>query len=57
LEVFNTLGQQVAVVYNGFLDAGAHVFTWDGTQFASGFYFYRLEAEGFTDTKKMILLK
>jgi CubicO group peptidase (beta-lactamase class C family) len=57
LRVFNTLGQVVATVFDGYLAAGAHVYTWDGSQVASGIYFYRLETEGFRETKKMLLLK
>ena len=30
---------------------------WDASSYSSGVYFYKLEAEGYTETKKMILLK
>lgn len=62
LEVFNLLGQKVRTLVNGELMAGQHTVEWDGTtnagsKVASGVYFYRLTAEKFTDTRKMLLLK
>lgn len=57
LEVFNLLGQSVAKVYQGRLEAGTHSYTWDGSSAASGIYLYRLTAGNFVETKKMILLK
>jgi hypothetical protein len=57
LEVLNILGQVVSTVYNGHLPAGYYSYPWDGSNMASGIYLYRLTADEFVDTKKMILLK
>jgi len=57
LEVFNVMGQKVATLVNGQFEAGEHVVQWDGRDAASGVYFYRLQADDFVDTKKMMLLK
>ncbi len=62
LAVYNILGQRVAVLHDGPLIAGRYIKYWDGTdesgrQVASGIYFYRLSANAFVETKKMILLK
>ena len=62
LSVFNVLGQKVATVVNGEYPAGNHTVTWDGTNsdggsVSSGVYFYRIQAEGFSETRKMMLLK
>jgi len=62
LEVYNVLGQQVRLLVNENMDAGYHEVIWDGkdtggTQVASGIYFYRIKADNFSDTKKMVLLK
>ncbi len=57
LEVLNVLGQSVSTVVNGHLEAGAHRVHWDGNQFSSGVYFYRLTTGDFVETKKMVLLK
>ena len=62
LTIYNVLGQQVSTLFDGEQPAGKYEATWDGTsqtgvKVSSGTYFYRLEAEGFVSTKKMLLLK
>ncbi len=57
LEVFNIMGQRVATLLDQHLEAGNHNVIWDGSQVASGIYFYRLDAGEFTKTRKMVLLK
>jgi hypothetical protein len=57
LAVFNTLGQQVAILQNGEQDAGFHEVQFDGSRLASGVYFYRLQAGEFVHTSKMLLTK
>jgi PKD repeat protein len=57
LTIYNIMGQEVEVLVSGNLEAGRHTFDWYSGDAASGIYFYRLEADDFADTKKMILLK
>jgi endo-1,4-beta-xylanase len=58
LSVINTLGQVVKEIATGNYDAGVHQVTMNGSNLASGVYFYRLATStGFTQTKKLILLK
>jgi hypothetical protein len=57
LTVFNTLGQQVAVLQNGEREAGYHEVKFDGRNLASGVYLYRLQAGSFVQTRKLLLLK
>jgi len=57
LEIFNVMGQKVGTLVDGQLEAGEHVVRWDGSEAASGVYFYRLQAGDFVETKKMMLLK
>ena len=57
LDVFNTLGQTVATLVDGPLEAGEHTLLWDASNMASGVYFYRLTTGAFAETKKMVLLK
>jgi len=57
LEVFNTLGQRVATLVDDEVPAGFHRVLLDADGLASGIYFYRLSADEFSSSKKMILLK
>ncbi len=57
LAVYNIVGQKVAELVNEKLDAGSYQVSWDGRSFASGVYFYRMEAEDYRMTRKMVLLK
>jgi hypothetical protein len=57
LKVYNTLGQEVATLADGEYDAGTYSVQWNAAGFASGVYFYRLQAGNRAETKKLILLK
>jgi hypothetical protein len=57
LKVFDVLGREVATLVNENLNAGNHEATFDGKNLASGVYFYKLQAGGFSSTKKMLLAK
>jgi ligand-binding sensor domain-containing protein len=57
LSVYDMLGREVAVLVNEKKDAGAHEVRFDASDFASGIYFYRLNAGGFIQSKKFVLLR
>jgi photosystem II stability/assembly factor-like uncharacterized protein len=57
LAVFNTLGQQVATLINGEVEAGHHEAQFDASGLASGMYIYRLNVEGFVQTRSMMVLR
>ena len=57
MSVFNTAGQEVQRLVDTDLAAGSHAARWNASNFASGVYYYRLEAAGFAGVKKMVLLK
>ena len=57
LIVYNLIGEEVARLINGEQNVGYHEVSWDASQFASGIYFYRLQAGDFVRTRKMVLLK
>ena len=45
LKVFNTLGQEVATIFNGYQAAGNYAAIFDGSKLTSGVYFYRLQSD------------
>ncbi len=57
LTVYDAAGRESAVLFNGELSAGSYNYDFDASQLASGIYFYKLEANDFTQTKKMVLIK
>ncbi|MCD6308280.1 MAG: T9SS type A sorting domain-containing protein, partial [Candidatus Latescibacteria bacterium] len=57
VEVYNTAGQKVATLSDGFMGAGAHSVEWDASSFSSGVYFYTVKSGGLSKTMKMTLMK
>ena len=57
LQVFDALGREVSVLLSEDLSAGTYSRRWNAEGFASGVYFYRLQAGSFTQTKKLIFLR
>ncbi len=57
LKVYDQLGKEVVILSNGFRNAGTYEVTFDASKFSSGVYFYNFTAEGYTATKKMLLVK
>ena len=57
LTVYNMLGQEVARLIDSSLTAGVHNVVFDGSDLASGIYFYRLHSGDFVKTRKMLMMK
>jgi hypothetical protein len=58
LSIYNLLGQKVATLVSEKQQAGQYQLEWHADGFASGLYFYRLQAgTGFVQTKKMLLIR
>jgi poly(3-hydroxybutyrate) depolymerase/N-acetylneuraminic acid mutarotase len=57
LSIYNTLGQKVTTLVSQKQPAGKYQVQWNASGFASGVYYYRLEAGEFVDVKKMILIR
>ncbi|MFC1564847.1 caspase family protein [candidate division KSB1 bacterium] len=57
LIVYNLTGQEVARLVDEAKPAGYHTVKWDASRVASGTYIYKIVAGGFTDVKKMIVIK
>lgn len=57
IKVYNILGMEVKILVNEVKQPGNYEVKFDATNLPSGIYFYTIKTEGFTDTKKMILLR
>jgi len=57
IEIYNVVGQRIDVIKKRLLPSGGHDLVWDGSDFSSGVYFYRLTAGSYIEVKKMTLLK
>jgi len=57
LTVFNPVGEKIATLVNETKDAGNYEMIWNAEGIPNGVYFYRLQADDFVETKKMMLLK
>jgi len=57
VSVYNQLGEKVASLFSGALEAGLHEVEWNASSFTSGIYFYELKTDKFTSVKKLILMK
>ncbi len=54
---FNLLGREVAVLVNEPKAPGSYTVSFDASELASGVYFYRLTAENFVQSRKMLLVR
>jgi hypothetical protein len=57
LKVYNILGRELETLFSGETEAGKHSMHWDAERFSSGVYIYALTANGYTERKRMLLLK
>lgn len=57
LTVYNELGEEVKILQDGYQHANTYESIFDATNIPSGVYYYKLEADGFSDSKKMVIVK
>jgi hypothetical protein len=57
LKVFNSLGHEVTTLMNRSLEAGEHHIEWRPDGLASGVYVCQMQAGGFVQARKIMLLK
>ena len=57
LKVYDMLGKEAAVLINEEREAGSYNVNWNATEYPSGVYFYTIETKGFSETKRMVILK
>ncbi|HEY3250015.1 MAG TPA: T9SS type A sorting domain-containing protein [Ignavibacteria bacterium] len=55
--IYDLNGREVETIVNNTLEAGYYNIDWNGNNYASGVYFYKLVTDGFVETKKMVLVK
>lgn len=57
LKIYNSSGQEVAVLLDAQVSAGTHKINWNAGGFKSGTYYCRINAENFSGTKQMLLME
>ena len=57
LSVFDILGREIQTLVNEELKTGSYSLVFDGSEYNSGVYFYRLASKDFTETKRMLMVK
>jgi len=57
IKVYDVLGKEITTLVNEEKIAGSHEVDFNGSEFSSGIYFYRMKSGDFISTRKMILLK
>ncbi|MFH1194355.1 MAG: PQQ-dependent sugar dehydrogenase [bacterium] len=55
--LYDSLGRQVGIIFNGYANAGINTVSFDASKLASGIYIYKLISENFTFSRKMVVLK
>lgn len=55
--VYDAIGNEIATLVSGKMEAGNHTVTWNASAMPSGVYFYKLSSGNFSSVKKMILMK
>jgi len=57
LTLYDMFGRELAMLINQELEPGSYKIDLDAAKYPSGLYFYKLVTHGFTDTKKMLVIK
>jgi len=57
ISIYNILGQKITTLVDKRQNAGTYQVEWDASAFASGIYYYRIQAGEFHDVKKMVLIR
>jgi hypothetical protein len=57
IKIYDITGREIAKLVNDYKQAGYYTVTFNGSNFASGVYFYRIQSGDFVQVKKMVLIK
>ncbi len=55
--VFDLLGKEVSTIVNQMMTPGSYSIDFDGSSLSSGMYFYRIDTQGYSQTRRMVLVK
>jgi len=55
--IYDAVGREISIVLDEHLKAGTYSVDWNANNFPSGIYFYKLQTDNYTETKKMVLIK
>ena len=57
ISIYNILGVEKEILLNGYLNAGKHKIVFDGLNYSSGVYLYKIVTDNYSQIKKLLLLK
>lgn len=57
IKLYDIIGNEIGVIYSGELSPGYYEAEFNASNYASGVYFYRIDAGNFTSVKRMVLVK
>ncbi len=57
LKIYNVTGIETAILVSEVKSAGSYIVDFNASNLSSGVYFYKLETDGFKDTKRMVVVK
>ena len=57
LTVYDITGRRIDRIFDKYLLKGEYLYSWGGSNYSSGVYFYRLTTDSFSEVKKMVLIK
>ena len=57
MKIYDVLGNELETLVNEELKTGTYEIEFDGTNYASGVYYYKLFSENYADTRKMVMIK
>ena len=57
ITVYNSIGEEISVLINGYKPAGKYQVEINGVILPSGIYFYEMKAGNYREIKKALLLK
>ena len=57
VRIYDILGREISTLVNDYKQSGSYEIEWNASNYASGIYFYKIEAGDFITTKKMLLIK